>query len=268
MITIPEKDPNHGPKVELTEEQPAFDPPPTYASSSSPPPAPSPASAALTNHGRVTPSNYISLDRENNSIKGTYTIDPLITIPKSLLPTLAAGETEANRKNLKLYAKNGSIDVNINLLANTGKEVHSHNKRVTLDVGSQNGSVKVNLRRIGTLTSGMPIPFHLKAGSRNGSVTVGIPRTFEGLLTIYTKNGSVRMSDGVTQRVTIHNEEKGTQRCFLGDISIYDENEGGWIGDQLDVSAYNGGVKLHFVEEAGLEGPKKSGLFFRILGIS
>jgi len=265
MLIIPEKTPEHGKAAEAKAamaEEPAFDPPPTYASSSSPPPVITPESSGPP-APKYKPTNYLSLDRANNSIKGTYTIDPFMSIPQSFLPPLAAGETEAGRKNLKLYAKNGSVDVSVNLLADAEKEVGR--KRATLDVGSQNGYVDVKLRRIGTSTL---VPFHLIVGSHNGSVSVGVPRTFEGLLTIYAKNGAVKISDEITQRITMQNEEKATRRCFVGDISSFNDSEGGWAGDKLDVNSHNGRVKVYFLEEVELEAPKKGGLFSRFLRIS
>jgi hypothetical protein len=120
-------------------------------------------------------------------------------------------------------------------------------------------------RRIDGPTSEISTPFHLSVGSHNGSVTVGIPNTFEGLLTIYARNGSVKISDEITQCITMHNEQKAIQRCFVGDVFLYNEDEGGWAGDQLDVDAHNGRVKIYFVDEVELKAPKKSGLFSRFL---
>lgn len=49
---------------------------------------------------------------------------------------------------MKIYSKNGSVDVDITLLSDPqkmgGEEVDPR-KRATLDVGSQNGSVNVKL---------------------------------------------------------------------------------------------------------------------------
>jgi hypothetical protein len=71
-----------------------------------------------------------------------------MSIPQSLLPQLAAGETERGRKNLKLWSKNGSVDVDITLLVDPEKHdirEADRKKRTTLDVGSQNGSINVKL---------------------------------------------------------------------------------------------------------------------------
>jgi hypothetical protein len=64
----------------------------------------------------------------------------------------------------------------------------------------------------------------------------------------------------------MHNEEKHTQRCFVGDISSFNDSDGDWPGDKLDVEAYNGRVKVFFVDEAESEATKRGGLFSRIFG--
>jgi hypothetical protein len=68
-----------------------------------------------------------------------------MSIPQSFLPSLAAGETESGRKNLKVWSKNGSVDVDVTLLADPAKRRVDGKKRATLDVGSQNGSINIKL---------------------------------------------------------------------------------------------------------------------------
>jgi hypothetical protein len=102
----------------------------------------------------------------------------------------------------------------------------------------------------------------------NGSITIGIPGTFEGLLTIHAKNGSVKISDDITQRIGMQNEEKHTHRCFVGDISLYNDGDGGWAGDMLEVNAHNGRVKVYTIDEEPETSKGKQSLLSRILGIS
>lgn len=118
---------------------------------------------------KTKPTNYLLIDRANNPVKGTYTIvsnclfhskkayhidagsshgqDPFMSIPQSFLPQLAAGETESGRKNLKVWSKNGSVDIDVTLLADSTKHGVDGKKRATLDVGSQNGSINIKLVR-------------------------------------------------------------------------------------------------------------------------
>ena len=126
----------------------------------------------------------------------------------------------------------------------------------------------VKKRRIDAHTSGISIPFHLNVAGHNGSVTVGIPRTFEGLLTIHAKNGSVKISDDISQRIGMQNEEKHIHRCFVGDISLYNESDAGWTGDKLEVDAHNGRVKVYTIDGEPEPSKGKGGLLSRILGMS
>ena len=102
----------------------------------------------------------------------------------------------------------------------------------------------------------------------NGSVTVGLPGTFEGLLTIHAKNGSVKISDDITQRIGMQNEEQNIHRCFVGDISLYNDGDASWAGDRLEVNAHNGRVKVYTIDGEPEASRSRQGLLSRILGIS
>jgi hypothetical protein len=90
----------------------------------------------------VKPINLLSVSRPNGSIKGTYVIDPDIKIPQSLLPPLAADETEATRRNAYFHAKNGSIKVDIFIVGDADSK---HPADILID--SSNGSIKTKLVR-------------------------------------------------------------------------------------------------------------------------
>ena len=123
-------------------------------------------------------------------------------------------------------------------------------------------------RRVDMHTSGIRNPFHLSVTGHNGSVTVGLPGTFEGLLTIHAKNGSVKFSDDITQRIGMQNEEQNIRRCFVGDISSYNDGDAGWAGDRLEVNADNGRVKVYTIDGEPEASRSRQGLLTRILGIS
>jgi hypothetical protein len=234
--------------IQASEAEP-LDPPPIYIASSDPlvTSTPSVPSPSLLKSRSI---NYISLDRADNAIKGHFIIDPSMVIPRSLLPPLA-GEAEEDRKNLRMNTANGSIDVDVTLIGGTkslGFDDVRRNRRTTLDINSDNGPVNVRLR-----TSGTPIPFHLNTTSRNGSITIRLPRTFTGLVTIYAKNGCVTFSDEVSGHMTMCNEDKHTQRRFVGDLSAFNDDDGDWKGDELNVEAQNGNVKVYFVDEVAHE---------------
>jgi hypothetical protein len=73
-------------------------------------------------------------------------LDPTLRIPVSFLPPLEIGETEQDRKNLKLVSSHGAVDVNIFLLVGKPHEpVDTGTPRTTILVGSYNGTVTARL---------------------------------------------------------------------------------------------------------------------------
>jgi hypothetical protein len=229
---------------------PEVDPPPAYFASESRTPlnittSRLPSSLSL----RRKSTNYTYLTRTNQSIRASFVIDPLITIPRLLLPPLSANEKGGNRKNLQLDARNGSINADITLLS--GTENLSLNeaklkKHTTIYIKSDNGTIDAKLRVDAASTSGIVIPFKLRAIGYNGSVNVGLPRNFEGLLTIFSKNGPVKLSDEISDRVSTFTEDRYTLRCFVGDLSLLAESH--WNGNEVNIEATNGRVKVYLLD--------------------
>lgn len=96
------------------------------------------------------PTNYLYLFNEHSPVKGEYVIDPCMNIPTSLLPPLSPEESEADRKNLCVHSKNGSVNADIWLPgAQDAPLLDSKTpaKRTTLDLGSENGSVTARVVR-------------------------------------------------------------------------------------------------------------------------
>jgi len=131
------------------------DPPPSYTppqpaarDQTNAPPGPSAVQPRMPNA-----CNFLALFRPNDSIRGTYTIDPDMCIPASLLPPLGRGESENDRKNLKLESCNGLIDVEIFLLGERAGNGVKTSRRTSIDVKSSNGSVSVKLVRLAPFLS-------------------------------------------------------------------------------------------------------------------
>ncbi|KAJ7121438.1 hypothetical protein C8R44DRAFT_622750, partial [Mycena epipterygia] len=203
------------------------------------------------------PTNFLSLSRGNGAIKGTYVIDPRLTIPPFLLPPLASDETESTRRNVHLHTSNGAIDVDLFVVgANDAK------RRVDVLLKSSNGAITARLH---APTTARP-PIHLRAHTSNGAITVHLPRAFRGPLTVRTRHGSVRFSDALTADLTTLGEADGTHRCFVGTWG----EAGEWAGDKIDVETSNGSVKFAYdAEPRGGDGKEKGkGSFFgRFLGL-
>jgi hypothetical protein len=80
-------------------------------------------------------------------------------------------------------------------------------------------------------------------------------------------HGSVKFSDDVSERMGHCNEIDNTRRCFVGDLSLLRDDDGGWKGDKVNIRTEHSSVKVRFVDEAEPEIPTgKAGLISRLLG--
>jgi hypothetical protein len=71
-------------------------------------------------------------------------------VPRSLLPPLATGESEDDRKNVKFDSRFGGVDASISLLGDAqdpSVDEARLKKRTSLDVKSEHGSIKLRLVR-------------------------------------------------------------------------------------------------------------------------
>jgi len=89
--------------------------------------------------------------------------------------------------------------------------------------------------------------YHLQAVSTHGSVTVHIPRSFQGLLTVSTRGG-VSFSSQLSEHVTTFSELNNTRKCFVGDLSSWGEAVE-WTGDEVTAETKHGRVKVQYVDE-------------------
>jgi hypothetical protein len=212
------------------------------------------------------PCNNLSLSRPNSAIRGTYAIDPDMYIPTSLLPPLGRGETEKDRKNLKLESSNGLIDVEVFLLGQRPSDGVKASRRTTIDIKSSNGAITVKLNAPATPRK----PFQLSAHTHNGSVTIHLPRSFSGLLTTTATHGSINLSDSLMEHVTTFSEINSTKRCFVGDLSEWAEGEEVWTGDEVNLVTNSGRVKVMYTDEVpppkGSKPPTR-GFFSRMMGL-
>jgi hypothetical protein len=109
------------------------------------------------------------------------------------------------------------------------------------------------------------MPFHLNVIGQHGAINIWLPRTFQGPMTIYSRHGSVKFSDEVSERMGLRNEIDYTRQCFVGDLSLFSD-KGGWEGDEINVKTEHSGVKVRFVNEVELA--RKPGLLSRMFGVA
>jgi len=244
-----------------TRADPTIDPPPTYSLSRPIATTPSPelplaAESTLT---ASKASNFICITRQHDSIKGNFTIDPTIYIPPSVLPPLGPKETEKDRKNLKLESRHGGIDVDLFVIG----EKSRNEGRTTLELRSAHGRVNVKLNTPTTHRD----PFCLTAQSTHNSLTVCLPRSYEGLLKTTANHGrSVTFSNQLTKHLTTFSEIDSTKTCFVGDLTEWKDGQADWKGDEVILSSKHGRIKVWYVDE--VEPPNEKGFLSRVLGLA
>ncbi|KAJ7691032.1 hypothetical protein B0H17DRAFT_1179737, partial [Mycena rosella] len=82
----------------------------------------------------------------------------------------------------------------------------------------------------------------LNAYSSNGPITIHLPPSFRGPVTI--RSPAVRVSEHPAAELTTFSEEEHARRYFVGDFSAWTEE---WAGDTLEVESAcgSGGARVH-----------------------
>jgi hypothetical protein len=213
----------------------------------------------------IKPSNFIHLNRANESIKGSWLIDPYLSIPSSFLPPPPA---EGARSNLILESKNGAIDADIYLLSTSHSNPNTL-KFIVIDTQSANGNVKTRLHDTKSLNGEVRLAVRLFTRSCNGSIHVQLPRSFRGPIRIKTINGSVHYSAAMQDHLTHFSELDHVRRSFMGHFNPSQWDIGvPWEGDELSIESKNGSVKILFEDESqGSHGKSSLSKFFSQLSL-
>ncbi|KAL4068514.1 hypothetical protein V8B97DRAFT_835660 [Scleroderma yunnanense] len=280
MMTPEKLPPKHGAEDETEDlaDITKYDHPPAYNTlSQDPTPAPA-ISAAADPLAKLNckPTNFLYVDERDGAIKGTYVIDPKLHIPDAYLPPLNTGE---KRKNVYLHTRDGSVDVDLWIVGRKDLETPHSEKaphpmsRTNMHVSSRDGSVAVKVNAIDNIH-----PFSLEAASRDGRVTVLIPRSFHGPLVLKSKHGNCALSDGVLGNSIQLGTVDYTKRFFVGDLSAVTTSGSGsgsdsvlgtdfgsteWAGDELRAETRDGRVKVKYVDEVESADAKR-GFFDRL----
>ncbi|KAJ7512678.1 hypothetical protein B0H11DRAFT_1698588 [Mycena galericulata] len=236
----------------------------TGAASSSDPPA----------QPKLNPTNYVavfrkthrrafSLARFSASIKGTFAVDPFLDIPAPLLAPLAAGETE--RKNLLLKVENGGIDVDVHLIGEPTPTAAVSRTELHLELCGAPDNTFPLIAKIHTPTLRRP-PFRAVLVSANGFVSLHLPPSFHGLLTVRVGAGDlntrITLSAAVDAHATILSEDSTTRAYFIGALG-----SARWEGDRAEVRVERGRVRVQFSGggERDLDGLRRVG--WELMGI-
>jgi hypothetical protein len=115
-----------------------------------------------------------------------------------------------------------------------------------------------------------PRPFlNIEVRAHNGSITVAIPRSFRGQLTLHTDNGRVHLSPTLAPHAASLSSINGTHTYFVGERP----SDGKWHtgesedGDEVDglvASSKNGSVRVSYDDEDARPGVLSS--LFKAMG--
>ncbi|KAJ6538730.1 hypothetical protein B0H10DRAFT_2140146 [Mycena sp. CBHHK59/15] len=202
---------------------------------------------------RKTHKRAFSFSRANASIKGTFAVNPFLAIPAALLAPLARGESA--RKNLLLKVENGGIDVDVHLIGEPPEshDVHPPVVRTELHLelcgGTENNAFPL-IAKIHTPTLRRP-PFRLTLAAQNGFLSLHLPLSFHGLLTVRVRagdlNSHITLSSALGAHATILSEDSTSRAYFVGEMET-----GRWEGDVAEIG-FSGGV------ERDLDGMRRVG---------
>ncbi|CAE6473786.1 unnamed protein product [Rhizoctonia solani] len=222
---------------------PPYTPSSPFTTSGDQKPLPTPPASSAGDYeprlpqGLPPPCNHLIQRRSNDSVKGTWHVDPAMSIPDALLASMEDFDGKWNeadqkarkernklekkgkrrsdnlpavpnaiRPNLMLSSDNGSVDAKVHVISSDGEP------RTGLIVAEgRNGSVVLDIK---TYT---PHPLRIYALSENGSVRVRVPSTFEGAVVATSKHGSIKISDPIKNRMTTFSGVADTTRAFIGD---------------------------------------------------
>jgi len=138
-------------------------------------------------------------------------------------------------------------------------------ERVRLEFRSHNGAIKALVHIHSSMAE--PRPFlQLEARAHNGSVTISIPRSFRGQLTLHTHNGRVMLSSALASRAAMLSGINGTHTYFVGERPGDDKWRTGTSGEGEEVDeavgwSKNGSIKVSYDDEDGAGAGVLSTLF-------
>lgn len=169
----------------------------------------------------------------------------------------ASTVTDEPRKNLKLEVENGGIDVDLYLV---GDYMPPEDKNTPIP------HTTLELKLCGRYINRFPLiarlhtpnlvrpPFHLVATAVDGYVSIHLPASFHGPVTV-----NVNTTGDLTEHISLSNalkensfilRESGMSRCyFVGEVGGWSKSDPLWKGDKVDVWLNSGRVRFQMFGE-------------------
>ncbi|EJD51044.1 hypothetical protein AURDEDRAFT_160188 [Auricularia subglabra TFB-10046 SS5] len=188
----------------------------------------------------IPPCNHVAIKRPSGTkVSGSFVIDPELEIPTELLAPVEEGE---ERKHLIIDVPNSQVDVDVWVVPHP--LFHSDTKSHTTNLEVHGSHVAMRLHSTGD----RPISLTVKAG-HSGQVSLEIPSTFRGPMTIHNGNGNVKFSSALDPLVATFSDVDKVRKCFIGDFKQLGFGQGAWEGSALEIHSLHGSVKLRFADE-------------------
>lgn len=184
----------------------------------------------------VPPSNFLTIERGNNSIKGTYSIDPTLSAPPGVVRPVGNDNRDLH---LLLKTTNSSIKSVVDVVKSVDAKGPAR-----LQAQTTNGSITL------TIHDPQQNRFNLRAITTNSSINIYIPRKFTGPVTTRTTHGSVTFAPSVQEQLRTFSEVASEAKYFIGDyVSTGYENEETWLMDQLFVQTTNSSIRIYYADD-------------------
>ncbi|KAH7909242.1 hypothetical protein BJ138DRAFT_1155782 [Hygrophoropsis aurantiaca] len=194
----------------------------------------------------IRPTNFVLVNEKDLAIKESYAIDPTIFVPRYTPPN-PKEYPDGERRNLDIRSRDGHVEVQVWLVhpedaVNASSGIAASKKRTTMYLYARDGNVTASVNTVPSSA-----PFFLDIYARDGRVTVLLPRSFSGPLKLNSRDGPIVLSDGLLQRSALLSNVDRTRIYFVGDVSNMSEDN--WQGDELNVEARDGKIKVRYVDE-------------------
>ncbi|KAG8831916.1 hypothetical protein FRC17_002360 [Serendipita sp. 399] len=211
--------------------------PPSYAESQNQAGSSTGAHAATAYSGPLPPpSNFYSHHAPQGELNGIWALDTSMEIPAAFLNQQSSSFWKPKKEtyNLELKTQYGPIDASVAL-------VSGQNIKAKINLHTQGGKVIFKM-----LSRTNDQPFKLNARSEYGSITIYLPRSFNGPLKHKTNWGAIKFSPGM--QASVHQFSEGV--AYLGDWRL-----GGfvdyktWDGDEVETQTQCGDVCFAWIDE-------------------
>ncbi|KLO17019.1 hypothetical protein SCHPADRAFT_185939 [Schizopora paradoxa] len=197
----------------------------------------------------LKPTTFIRKSLKKGSISGEYLVDT----------GLSRGGTEQSsfKPTVHLEAVEGNINAKIWLIASDDGSLPNEDRCPLLILNCVNGFI--NLEIVADCNN---VSFTLKVSCKNGGVSVAIPSSFVGPLSLQTRNAHTRNYPKLARDLTTFADVEGDKKCFIGDYLSSGFGDGPWEGSSMDITCDTGRIKLFYDDELNRSNSQKNSLGF------